>query len=41
MATVFDTFEESDFAEIERMAKWTLFGSMVALAAVFTVFIKR
>ena len=24
MATVFDTFEESDFAETERMAKWTL-----------------
>jgi hypothetical protein len=41
MANVFDTFEESDFAETERMAKWTLFGSVVALAAVFMVFFKR
>jgi len=41
MANVFDTFEESDFAQTEQIAKWTLFGSVMALAAVVIVFFNR
>lgn len=36
MASVFDTFEESDFAESERIARFTLIGSLVGAIYLFT-----
>ena len=41
MANVFDTFEESNFAQTEQIVKWTLFGSVISLVAVMIVFFNR
>ena len=41
MATVFDIFEESDFAKYEPMVKWTIAGAVVTVVAIFMVLMNR
>lgn len=40
MGTVFDIFEDEEFATIEQQAKWTLAGSIIALGGLAFLFFR-